>query len=158
LKITKILSLSSIFLFVGCASHAAQNLTTEEKLYGKWNCEFSEARGGQSFSIVTEDTYIRNGRSNSFGDLKFTVPKMPGEEFVYSVTATADWYVQGKYLVMTMDDVKIVNLSHPGLDDVFSLAELFPENVSESAEIVDLSATKLVLRSESDNSITECIR
>lgn len=158
MKVKKILPLASVFLFVGCATHAAQDQTTEEKLYGKWNCEFSDASEDQSFSLVSEDTYIRNGRANSFGDLKFTVPQMPNQEFVYSITATADWEVQDKYLVTTIDDVKIVNLSHPELDEILNLKDFFPENVSESAEILDISANRLILRSESDNSITQCTR
>jgi hypothetical protein len=133
-------------------------MTTEEMFYGTWSCEYKEESEGESFSLVYEDTYIRNGRVDSFGYLTFTVPELPGEELEYSIAATSDWEVQGKFLVMKVDDLKIVNLSHPGLDDVFSLEDIFPKGVSESAEIVDISATKLVLRSESDNSITQCSR
>lgn len=158
MKLTKLLTLSSVLLFVGCASHAAQGVTTEEKLYGKWECEFTDISDAGTFKLVTEDTYIRNGRANSFGELTFSVPQVPGEEFVYSISATGDWEVQGKYLVMTADDVKIVNLSHPGLDDEFSLEKIFPENISESSEIIEISETKLVVRSESDNSISKCTR
>jgi hypothetical protein len=152
------LTLSPVLLFVGCASHPAQYMTTEEKLYGTWYCEFSQQSESGSFSMSSEDTYVRNGRLDSFGFVSFRVPELPGVELEYSITYTADWEVQGKYIVQKIDDLKIINTSHPGLDDEFKFGDFFPENLSESSEIIRISETKLVLRSESDNGIYKCTR
>lgn len=129
----------------------------KKALYGSWNCGIDVEEGATRMSIASEDTFIRNGRSNSFGTMKLKISaELP--EIEYSIAASSTWEIIDGFLVSTLTDVKVINISHPEFDKVINLQDMFPKNISESAEIVELSQSKLILKSETDGSVYRCDR
>ncbi|HAS8538049.1 TPA: hypothetical protein I7754_21920, partial [Vibrio vulnificus] len=82
------------------------------------------------------------------------------ETLEYSVSSTGTWHFaeNDKYLVTQANDIRIVNISHPGLDDIFDMDSMFPENISESAEVLDFTYDEITLRVESTNDTYSCTR
>ena len=150
----------SAFLLYSATASANQNIEPsilKTNLLGSWNCLTSLEEDDFSMIIETEDTYVRNGRSNSFGTLKAKfAEELP--EIEYSIGATGTWEILDGYLVDTLTDIKVVNISHPEFDSVFNLQDFFPTNISFSSEVIELTKSKLTLKSESDESIYECER
>lgn len=131
--------------------------SVDEQIYGSWNCQYNHEENGFKISIESEETYVRNGRSNTFGIMKAKfAPELP--EIEYSLAGSATWDINGDYLVTTLDDMKIVNLSHPELDKIMNLQDMFPKNLSESSKILELSTSKLSLKSESDGTVYHCTK
>ena len=150
----------SAFLLYSATASANQNIepsTLKTNLLGSWSCSTSLEEDDFSMITETEDTYVRNGRSKSFGTLKakFT-EELP--EIEYSIAATGTWEIIDGYLVDTLTDIKVVNLTHPEFDSIFNLQDLFPTNISFSSEVIELTKSKLTLKSETDDSIYECER
>lgn len=140
-----------------CATQSIEQSTLKKGLLGNWNCSLNIEENGLMMSMKVEDSYIRNGRSNSFGDLEVQFsPEHP--VISYSIAGTSTWDLIDGFLVSTSTDIKIVNLTHPEFDEVFNLQEMFPTNVSDSSEIIHLSKNKLTLKSEGDNIIYQCQR
>ncbi|MGE8504672.1 MAG: hypothetical protein ACN6P1_20850 [Pseudomonas sp.] len=156
MRIKGIVSALSLFTVIaGCSSEPSQHYVYHQNILGPWDCNYSFKEDDITVSISSTDSYIRNGASNSFGIMKIRYANgMP--EIEYSVAGTATWKIQGKYLIQTMTDVKIVNVSHPGMDEIFNLQEMFPTNISESSEILKLTPTELVLDSESGAGLYTC--
>lgn len=153
------LPLSAFLLYsvTACASQNIEPSSLKKGLLGSWDCSFSIKENGSSMTIESEDTYVRNGRSNSFGILKAKFAEdLP--EIEYSMAGTATWEILDGFLVSTLTDIKIVNLSHPEFDEIFNLQEMFPTDISDSSEVIELTKSKLTLKSESDASIYECGR
>jgi hypothetical protein len=124
---------------------------------GTWNCSYEIKKDGMELSIITEDNYVRNGRSNSFGTLMIKLaPDIPKME--YFIAGSALWEIKNKYLITTLQDISIKNLSHPEFDEEFNLENMIPKNISESSEIIELSNSKLSLKSEADGVIYSCTR
>ncbi len=156
MKIKGIVSALSLFTVIaGCSSEPSQHYVYNQNILGPWECNYSSKEDDFAISLNSTDTYIRNGNSNSFGFMKIRYTN-DTPEVEYSIAGTATWKIQGKYLIQTMTDVKIVNISHPGLDELFNLQEMFPTNISESSEILKLTATELVLDSESGAGLYTC--
>ncbi len=154
-----LLPLSAFLLYsvTACASQNIEPPSLKKGLLGSWDCSLSIEDNDLKMTIESEDTYVRNGRSNSFGSLKAKfAANLP--EIEYSVAGTATWEILDGFLVSTLTDIKIVNLSHPEFDEIFNLQEMFPTNVSDSSEIIELTKTKLTLKSESDGHIYMCGR
>lgn len=148
-------------LAISSSSVAASPLSDsdlEQKLNGSWNCTYEQSESnGFHMRIESEETYVRNGRSNSMASMKIKF----AEEFpevTYAITGSSSWEVSNGYLITTLEDAKFTNLTHPDLDKVFNLNEMFPKNISNSEEIIELSDTKLTLKSESNGHISSCQR
>jgi len=156
LKIKGIISALSLFTIIaGCSSEPSQHYVYHQNILGPWDCNYSFKEDDFSASISSTDTYVRNGASHSFGIMKIRYAS-DTPEVEYSLAGTATWKIQGKYLIQTMTDIKIVNVSHPEVDEIFNLQEMFPTNVSESSEILKLTAAELVLDSESGTGLYTC--
>lgn len=156
MKIKGIVSALSLFTVIaGCSSEPSQHYVYHQNILGSWDCNYSFKEDDFAASISSTDTYVRNGASNSFGIMKIRYTS-ESPEIEYSIASTDTWKIQGKYLIQTMTDVKIVNVSHPEIDDVFNLQEMFPTNISESSEILKLTATELILDSESGLGLYTC--
>ncbi len=142
------LLLAGCVSFVDMAQHGFQ--TKEERLWGLWTCtidEPAEYEGGMAALLVSEDSYIRNGRFNSLGDLTVTVP-YEGElvSVKYSLLATGVWELRDNHLISTIENMKITNHSHPELEERLKISSLFPEKITESGEILELSETHFVVK------------
>lgn len=150
------LTITTVFLS-GCAN--AWNTPAsinEADLYGSWNCKISDEEDGVKISMDYDVSYIRNGKSNGFGVLKFKAPDVP--EMEYSFADSSDWELKGGYLIETSTEIKLVNVSHPEFDKVFNLESLFPQNVSESSKVLVLNENILRLKSETDGMEYSCNR
>jgi len=157
----KICKISSVVIFAivasGCgATSQAQSIPPEDRLYGGWNCKHSVESEGTKVHVEYVTSYIRNGKSNSFGILKIETPELP--EMEYSIASSAQWEVKGGYLIETADEIKLANVSHPEFDKILNLESMFPQKVSESYEILTLSSSILKIKSETDGSIISCIK
>ncbi len=149
-----------IVLSLSWLAHATENIKaidTNILFEGTWNCSYEIKEDGRKLSITTEDNYVRNGHANSFGTLmaKFA-PDVP--EMEYFIASSAKWEIKEKYLISTLIDIKIKNISHPYFDKAFNLESLFPKNISDSSEIIELSNSKLLLKSESDGTVYSCTK
>ena len=154
------LSLLTLALLIsGCAGEPNTNFINQSNILGAWDCSYTiiHDEGGETSkaSIETKDDYLRNGRSNSFGIMKLKIsPEFP--EIEYSIAGTSSWEITGKYLVQQITDLKIVNLSHPELDSIIKIQDMFPQGISESSEILKLTTHEMILRSESTNDTYKC--
>lgn len=146
-----------LYSVTACASQNSEPSLLKKDLLGSWDCSFSFEENGSSITIESEDTYVRNGPSNSFGTLKVKFAEdLP--EINYSMAGTATWEILDGFLVSTLTYFKIVNLSHPEFDEIFNLQEMFPTNISDSSEIIELTKSKLTLKSESSAQVYACVR
>ncbi|WP_404437272.1 hypothetical protein [Stutzerimonas chloritidismutans] len=139
----------------GCASEPYPAFDHSQNILGVWDCAAVIEENGASLKVESKDTYLRNGASHSFGIMKAKFSdELP--EIQYSVAGTSAWKIEGEYLIQTMTDLKIVNLTHPEFDDVIKLQDIFPENISESSVILRLTSTELVVDSESGAGVYRC--
>ncbi|MAC45925.1 MAG: hypothetical protein CMI12_03605 [Oceanospirillum sp.] len=133
----------------------AQAITTA--LYGSWGCSARVENGSLRMKIASEDTYLGNNRSSTRATLKLQASSAY-PEIEYSVTGNATWKVSNGFLVSTFTNVKVVNISHPEFDYILNIQDMFPKKVSESAEVIELSQSKLILRSQTYGTVYRCDR
>ncbi len=143
-----------LFALVGCASFVdmAQHgfKTKEERIWGLWNCTIeipSEYEGDIATKLVSENSYIRNGRFNSFGEMTLTLPHEDERiDVIYSLIATGVWEVLDNALISTIENMTFINESHPELEEALKITEMFPENITGSEEIMTLSETHFIVK------------
>lgn len=138
------------------ASSSTSNIFSRSQFFGGWNCSFSSKEDGALVSIDLNVNYIRNGSSNSFGTMTLKLEEQAEIEIEYSISSSGSWEYQDGYLIETASEIKIVNLSHPELDEVFNLENILPQNISESSEVLLLNGSTLRLKSESNGEIINC--
>lgn len=114
---------------------------------------------GTKMEAAWKATYIRNGRTNDIGTIKFILPMQPKPvALTYSMTTSGTWEIVDGFLAHTTNELKLVNISHPGLDDIINLTDMFPQTVSDSSKILVLNDQRLELLSESTGIISQCDR
>ena len=143
----------------GCASEPGAGYINKNDILGAWNCNYNIVReeNGVTSTVImdTKESYLRNGRSNAFGVMKVKIsPEFP--EIQYSMAGTATWKLTGKYLILEATDIKLVNLTHPQLESILKMQDMFPSGMSDSSEIMQLTENEMTLRSESTNEIYKC--
>ncbi len=145
---------------IASSSARANNSETEidkSKLFcGTWNCKVVIEEDAGKVSYEVDSTYIRNGKFNSLGTMKINYPELPELEYLYADSGS--WEIKDGYLISTTAEIKLVNVSHPELDNIMNLEKIFPQNISESAQILKLSKTELSLKDESDGEIYHCFK
>ena len=150
-------ALAFLMISTGCvASEGVKDFPTQEKLYGTWNCKVSIKESDANISMDFNVNYVRNGKSNSFGIMTISSPEIQGLE--YSVASSGTWEYQDRYLIESLSEVKIINISHPGLDEIFNLEDMFPQNISESSEVVLLTESSLHIKPEGQEEVYACER
>ncbi|MDO6526737.1 hypothetical protein Q4519_13680 [Motilimonas sp. 1_MG-2023] len=128
-----------------------------EKVLGDWHCSFAVKESGAQVSIESDDLFIRGGKLVSKGLLKAKfAPDLP--EIEYAVNSTSNWKVEQGYLISTLTDVSVVNLTDPEFDNIVNPKELFPVNVSESLQILAISNSTMVLKSSAAGQEYRCKR
>ena len=65
---------------------------------------------------------------------------------MYSLLATGVWEVQDNHLISTIENMKITNHSHPELEALLKISEMFPENITGSEEIITLTDESLIVK------------
>lgn len=156
-KIKYLPLIAALITSTACASSSsASNNFSRSQFFGGWNCSFSNKEDGVLVSIDLNVNYIRNGSSNSFGTMTFKPQEQSEMEVEYSISSSGNWEYQDGYLIETVKEMKIVNLSHPELDEILNLENILPQNISESSEVLLLNGTTLKLKSESNGEIISC--
>lgn len=152
----KLLLLPFFFLASACSSKDTGTSSLEKEILGTWNCSYNLVEeDGTSMNLTAKETYMRNGLSNSVGLLKAKFsPDLP--EIQYHITGSSTWELKDGLLLSTLNDVKVTNLNHPEFDKIINLKEMMPLNVTDPSEIIEISASKMVLRSEDDDGLYEC--
>jgi hypothetical protein len=74
----------------------------------------------------------------------------------YSVAASMEWELENGYLIETSREIKLVTISQPEFDEKFNLESLFPQNISESSEVLVVNKSLLKLKSETDGMVHSC--
>lgn len=146
--------ITGAFLISACSTNHTQYSLPESKLYGTWNCQLDLQEEDMKLSLDYDVTYVRNGKSNAFGSMKFKAADFPQME--YSIADSSTWEINNGYLIETTTEIKVVNISHPEFDEFLNLESMFPQNLSESSEILVLNDSILKTKSESDGSIISC--
>ncbi len=147
--------IASIIFTIGCSSlNNLNSYSPQEQLYGLWHCNLSLEEEGIKITMDYEVSYVRNGKSNGFGTITFKAPELP--EIEYSMADSSNWEYQNGYLIETSTEIKLVNLSHPEFDEEFNLESMFPQNMSESSEVLVLNSSLLKLKSEIDGTVYSC--
>lgn len=156
----KLFKFAPIVAVLLCVSASMADVTKQEinpeKLLGTWRCDVTVEEGDIKINIISDDIYIRNGKSNSFGTMTFQSKDTPA--ITYSVVANGTWEINRNFLISTYTNLKFVNLTHPELDKIINLQDFFPENVSDSAEIIELSDNILSVKSESNGQRIHCTK
>lgn len=145
-------------LLTAVSAYANESLAFSDihkNLIGSWNCHYNGVENGSKIAIKTQDTYTQNGRSNSSGFLKVKLsPDAP--EMVYSLAGSANWKISEGFLLTTITDLKLVNISHPEFDRIMNLQALLPKNRSDTSRILELSASRLSLKITSVSQVYNC--
>ncbi len=154
-KLTTTHLLAILITTAGCSGEAnIKNSSPETKIYGLWNCKLTSEEEDIKVSMDVDISYTRNGKSNGFGTLTLQAPDFPKME--YSIASSSNWEYQNGYLIETTTEINLLNVSHPELDGIFNLGDFFPQNISESSEILVLDDSTLTLKSESYGTIYSC--
>ncbi|WP_295720348.1 hypothetical protein [uncultured Halovibrio sp.] len=142
---------------VGCvSSENIEHKPVESRLYGTWECQASDKKDGTNVEMDAEVSYVRNGKANVIGEMTINASELP--ELTYAFSATSEWQYKDGYLIETIEDYNIVNVSHPGLDKVADLQSFVPKNISDSSKILVLNESNLKLKSESAGMVTNCTK
>lgn len=129
-------------------------------LLGKWDCEINIEDEWGEFTILSEDYYIRNGRSHGIGELsmELKIPELSESITLdYIISYTGIWEISNGFLIETADDIKFTGLNL-GFDDLFDINQVIPSGISGSTKIIKLTETKFVGVSESDGKEFSCSR
>jgi len=146
-----------IFSDISSAQTQADRPIEWQRLLGTWSCSIQMDFPGGSVSIVGDYTYVRNGRANSSSLLKLSFTD-EGFEAEYWVVATSTWEMLDGYLVETLTDVRTTPLAPSEFDDYFDINMLFPIGLSDSSQIVNITAENMLLTSEEGDVSYECTR
>lgn len=153
----KYLFILAFLLVASCSSKDSGTASVEKRISGEWDCTYSLDEGATRMSLAAKEIYMMNGVSNSIGLFKAKFSsRLP--EIEYRLSGTSSWKVEDGFLVSTLNSIDVVNLSHPEFDDLIDLKEIMPLNVADRSEIVELSDSKMTLKSESDNELYHCKR
>ncbi|MDA7747041.1 hypothetical protein N8878_06905 [Psychromonas sp.] len=128
----------------------------EKDLYGVWHCQHDtvEPRTKMKININYNINFAENGKSKGFGTLLFYIPNMP--VIKYKATDSSSWSIKNDQLIMSSDEIKFVNVSHPQLDQFLNLKTILPQTINESGQIVELSKSTLKVKSNSYADIHSC--
>ena len=158
--LSRLVILAPIFL-VACASPSQNSFNEdrriEQAIVGNWECDFEQTFPEGSFSFDTKDAFVANGRYASIGSLIMYFEE-EGVELEYVLADSGTWEVIDEKLVTTSEDMKIKNVSHPGIEELFDINDLFPKNMSGAYSILELSSEKLVLKFDRNTPEMSCMR
>lgn len=152
----KLLLMPYFFLAAACSSKDIDASSLEKEILGTWDCSYSLIEeDGTGMNLTAKETYKKNGLSSSVGLLKAKFsPDLP--EIQYHISALSTWELKDGLLLSTLNDVKVTNLNHPELDKIINLKEMMPLNITDPSEIIEISPSKMILRSEDDDGLYKC--
>jgi len=157
MKLTRSFLLSTLItptLLWSSVTHSAA--VKQEQLYGKWQCIHHFSEPNQNISIKVDYTIelMKNKTSVGKGDLFFTMGGLP--PFAYKESDSSLWDLQGNLLTLQSTAIGFVNISHPELEQVLNLQQLFPKHIKETVEVVSVSAQQIKVASSSHGKAYTC--
>ncbi|WP_299203157.1 hypothetical protein [uncultured Amphritea sp.] len=126
----------------------------QKNLYGRWNCKYAMEDANTRMKVDYDISYFADGRASGSGTLLLRMQNFPQME--YSLSNRSTWVVKAGSLILSSAEFKLVNRSHPELDQILNLESLFPQNVRESSTILELTQSTLVARSDSYGGVYSC--
>lgn len=139
---------------LACSIEASASAYSKEQLLGSWNCSLNIEEDRLKLLIEVESTYVRNGNSHTLGIVTAKFNERP--EMTYSIATSSTWEVSESYLITTLKEAKVVNLTHPEFDNVLKLQDFFVKGTSDSSRILELTSSKLSVKSETDGTVYHC--
>lgn len=152
-------SFVTLSAFALLSAHAAvpEISLTDDYLIGGWNCVTAAKEDELEISISSDEFFVRNGKINSTATMLLKISdEFPNLE--YLVNSSGTWKADKNFLIITSADQKFINVSHPELDSILDFNDLFPNEASDSFEVVNQTEGSFSAISESDGSRLECIR
>ena len=99
---------------------------------------------------------MKNGTSTGNADLVFSMEGMP--ELKYKEVDTALWSLKGNQLQFVSNNIQFINVSHPELEQLLNLQQLFPKRVNESVKVLGLSKKYIKIQSQQHNDVYTCLK
>lgn len=152
------LYLSSLFTLVISVSGSV--VANESKafdqtaLYGSWNCKHAMQDASTTMKVDYDIHYSADGQAHGNGTIWLRMQNFP--EMEYRLSNRSTWELKADSLILSSAEFKLVNRSHPELDQFLNLRSLFPQNVRESSTILELTQSTLVARSDSYGGVYSC--
>lgn len=133
----------------------------DKKILGTWTCSQLIKQENNLIDLEIDTQYIRNGRFNAFGVVKYDVENENNKEervkLDYHLAMSGSWRIENnKYLVLMNDEVKAINLTNPLIDQIFSLESFFPTGISSSSEILSIDGETVVTKEEGSDEEFTC--
>lgn len=147
------------FLSVSMSILANDSMAIKESnLYGNWNCKHTMENIDlkMKINIDYDVTVVRDGKSSGSGILLLKMPNFP--ELKYNILDSSNWDIKDGKLSLSSTEFKLENKSYPELEKILNLRNLLPQNVKGSAKILELTKSKLKVKSKSDGGIYTCAK
>lgn len=164
LLFTAFVSLSTLFVPYSSSmakSNKVNDLSSIDQMYssklvGTWNCD-SVKMEVEDATVTMEGgtSYFTNKRSNTFGTMIIDYPK-ENITLEYDYFGTGTWEIDNKKLVEILEDIKLTNISHPYMDQLFNMTDMFPKNISAYSSIISLSQSNMTLKDDTEGVIFTC--
>ena len=156
MNLTKLLCLSVISFSM--SSFADTTIVNKSDLYGSWQCDhdFSEPQKNIKIKLNYSINLMKNGTSAGNADLLFSMGGMP--ELKYKEVDTALWSLEGNQLKFVSNNIQFINVSHPELEQLLNLQQLFPKRVNESVKVLGLSKKYIKIQSQQHNDVYTCLK
>lgn len=156
MNLTKLLCLSA--LSFSMASFADQTNINKANLYGSWQCDhdFSDPNKNLKINFNYTINLINNGTSVGNATLLFAMGGMP--QLQYKEADTALWSLKGDQLQFVSNNIQFINVSHPELEQLLNLKQLFPKSVNETVKVLELSKKHIKIQSKQHNDAYTCLK
>ena len=156
MNFTKLLFISTFHFRFQVLLHPAT--INKADLYGSWQCDhdFSEPQKNIKIKLNYTINLMKNGTSAGNADLLFSMGGMP--ELKYREADTALWTLKGDQLQFVSNNIQFINESHPELEQLLNLKQLFPKSVNESVKVLELTKKQIKIQSKQHNDAYSCLK
>ena len=150
-------ALFALLFFVSAAVEASEVSAFQvQNLYGRWHCQYAMKDASMMMKIDYDIEYTADGQARGNGTVRLRMPHFPLME--YSLSNHATWAVKADSLILSSVGFKLVNRSHPELDQLLNLQSMFAQTVRESSTILELTPSTLIARSDSYGGVYSCAK
>jgi len=156
MNLTKLLCFSA--LSFSMASFAEPININKTNLYGSWQCDhdFSDPNKNLKIKFNYTINLINNGTSVGNATLLFAMGGMP--ELQYKEADTALWSLKGDQLQFVSNNIQFTNVSHPELEQLLNLKQLFPKSINEAVKVLELSQKHIKIQSKQHHDAYTCLK
>ncbi|MFV0481427.1 MAG: hypothetical protein ACK5LP_05540 [Campylobacteraceae bacterium] len=141
MKIISALMLLLLSNFVYCVE-IDKNILTKNS----WECKtpFEDTNSGMKISSISTETLHVNGKATSSGFVKIKFLNLQ-DEVIYKENTNYTWELSGKKIILKLQNLDLVNLSHPFLDEIINLKSLYQSGYATSLDFIEFSKDKITL-------------